>query len=129
LRLIIDPHPALKLFQEDLHLVVGYREDKLPEIYQEEGMPKPDRHLLIGLFQSALIAIEEQDPESVVFIENGSIRLARNRIENTIAADLLTVRTIDGRIGCLVFGLPARGRRLARNAVRHFTRTVRLDIP
>lgn len=103
--------------------------DGPPEVFVRDGLPRPDRHLLLGLVQAVSMAVEERDPESVVFIESCSIRMERAGLLKELGSSLVIVRAEDGGIGVLAVGDPADARRRARRAVRWFTGTIRLDVP
>lgn len=129
MRLLIDPLPSLPLFLLDAELVIRFAEDLPPEVYIEEGHPRPDRHLLLGIAQSVLVAVEEMDPESVELIGTCAIKLDRANEIKELGAGLVIVRVRDGGFGALVVGDSQLALRLARQAVRWFTGTIRLDIP
>ncbi len=129
MRLLIDPLPTLPLFSLDPELVIRFAEDLPPEVYVEEGQPRPDRHLLLGIAQSVLVAVEEMDPESVELMGTCAIKLDRANQIKELDAGLVIVKVRNGRIGALVVGDSRLALRLARQAVRWFTGTIRLDIP
>ena len=129
MELLIDPLPSLSMFSLDLELVIRIEEDWPPEIYLEEGLPRPDRHFLLGIAQSVLVAVEEMDPESVELMSTSTIKLYRANEINVFGSGLLIVRVSDGRFGALNRGQSCRGLRLARQGLRWFTGTIRLDIP
>ncbi|MGO9572100.1 MAG: hypothetical protein ACLP5H_31645 [Desulfomonilaceae bacterium] len=129
MRLTIDPLPSVPLFSMDPALVIRIEEDRTPEVYIEEGLPRPDRYLLLGIAQSVLVALEEMDPESVELMSTGTIRLDRANEIKEFGAGLVIVRVRDGRFGALVIGDSRLAVRLARQSVRWFTGTIRLDIP
>ena len=68
MKLHIDPSLALDLFGQDLDLVICITESALPVVYTTENSANPDRHFLLGIVQTALIAMEELDPETVAFM-------------------------------------------------------------
>lgn len=129
MRLRIDPTPSIPQLSEELEIVILIAEGLLPEVFSAEGLPKPDRHLVLGLVQTAAMAIGEQDAESVCHMENCTARLEKAGKSIDMTAPLVVVKTTDGRFGVLVAGEPASANRLARQAVRWFTGTVRLDVP
>lgn len=129
MKLLIDPSPSLPHFSLDPELVIRIEEDRPPEVYVQEGLPKPDRHLLLGIAQSVLVAIEEMDPENVELMNACKIRLDTASEVKEFVAGLLIVRVKDGRFATLIAGDARRGLRLARLGVRWFTGTVRLDVP
>jgi hypothetical protein len=129
MKLLIDPLPSLHLFSLDPELVIRIEEDRPPEVYLEEGLPRPDRHLLLGIAQSVLLAVEEIDPESVELMSKCKIKLDRANEVKEFGAGLVIVRVRDGRFGALIVGDSHLALRLARQSVRWFTGTVRLDIP
>ena len=129
MRLCIDPTPSIPQLSEELEIVILIAEGLLPEVFSAEGLPKPDRHLVLGLMQTAALAIGERDSESVFVMKNGTARLEKAGKSIDMRAPLVVVKTTDGRFGVLVSGEPASATRLARHAVRWFTGTVRLDVP
>ncbi len=129
MKLLIDPLPSLPLFSLDPELVIRIAEDRTPEVYIEEGVPKPDRHLLLGIAQSILISVEEMDPESVELMGTCAIKLEISDQVKDLGDGLVIVRVRDGRFGALATGDSRFALRLARQGVRWFTGTVRLDIP
>ncbi|MBI5250806.1 MAG: hypothetical protein HY912_15050 [Desulfomonile tiedjei] len=129
MRLLVDPLPKLGLFDSELELVVCIREDTPPEVFLMDGKPRPDRHLLLGIMQMIVVAVEEMDRTSLEFTDSCSIRLERNGEKRDIDSHLTVVRSVDGRFGALAIGDPRQVRRLARQAERWFTGTIRLDIP
>jgi hypothetical protein len=129
MKLLIDPLPLLPLFSLDPELVIRIEEDRPPEVYIEEGLPRPDRHFLLGIAQSVLVAVEEMDPESVELMSTCTIKLDRANEVKDFGAGLVIVRVSEGRFGALIVGDSHLALRLARQAVRWFTGTIRLDIP
>ena len=92
------------MFSLDPELVIRIEEDRPPEIYLEEGLPRPDRHFLLGIAQSVLVAVEEMDPESVELMSTCTIKLYRANEINVFGSGLLIVRVSDGRFGALIVG-------------------------
>jgi hypothetical protein len=129
MKLVIDPLPSLSLFSLDAELVIQIEEDRPPEVYVEEGLPRPDRHLLLGIVQSVLVAVEEMDPESVELMSTCTIKLDRAGEVKEFGSGLVIVRAKDGRFGTLIVGDSWLALRLARQGLRWFTGTIRLDIP
>ena len=129
MKLLVSPLPQLQLFGSELELVICLREDSPPEVFLEEKKPRPDRHMLLGMMQTIVMAVEEMDPTFVEFAENCSLRLVRNGEERGIDSGLTIVRSVDGRYGAIAEGDPKQVRRLARRAERWFTGAIRLDIP
>ncbi|MGB6065048.1 MAG: hypothetical protein WBG50_09580 [Desulfomonilaceae bacterium] len=129
MQVLFDPLPSLPLFSLDSELVIRMGEDRPPEIYVEEGLPRPDRHLLLGIAQSVLLALEELDPECVVLMNKCTIKIQRANEEKEFASGLIVVRVKDGRFGAVVVGDSRLAVRLARQCVRWFTGTIRLDVP
>ena len=129
MRLSIAPSLSLPQFDDELEIVILICQDSLPEVLYAEGLPRPDKHLLLGLVQTVVMAIEEQDSESVVSMENCSVRVDRAGEWKDVSAGLVLVKSREGRLGALVRVDSATGRRLARQAVRWFTGTIRLDVP
>lgn len=129
MKLIIEPPIALPVLAEDLELVVAYRESEVPEVFTAPGLPRPDRHLLVGIVESVAFAIREMDHESVAVEADRRVALALDGTVKRLDPELIIVRTLDCRLGALVLGTSDDARRLARAAVRSFTATVRLDVP
>jgi hypothetical protein len=131
MKLSAQPIPTLGVFSEDLQFVihVGDSDAAVPELYVEDGLPRPDRHLLVGLAQSVLMAVEEKDAETVAFLEPCTVSLKRSDETKLLDRGLIVVRSMTGRLGTLVTATPGEARRLARKAVRWFTGAIRLDIP
>lgn len=125
------PMPCLSVFSEELHLVVhiGNDDAAVPVLYAEEGLPRPDRHLLLGMAQAVLMAIEEADPETVAFLGPCTIELKRSGETKSLHGGLIVVRSESGKFGALTTATPREARRLAGKAVRWFTGAIRLDIP
>jgi hypothetical protein len=129
MKLLLDPLPSLPLFSLDPELVIRVEEDRPAEVYIAEGLPRPDRHLLLGIAQTVLVAVEEMDPEIVELTGRCTIRLDRANEIKQFGAGLVIVRVKDGRFGALIVGDARLALRLARQGVRWFTGTIRLDIP
>lgn len=129
MRITTDPATLLPVFLEDLYLVILARDGMLPEVSVAEGTPAPDRHLVLGLVQSAVLAIEERDPETVVCKEYRSILLHRSGETKELAHGLVIGTSRDRSFGVLASCDWKEARRVARQTLRWFTGTVRLDIP
>jgi len=113
----------------DPELVIRIEEDRPAEVYVGEGLPRPDRHLLLGIAQTVLVAIEEMDPECVAVMEACAIKLARAGEIKEFNPGLVIVKVRDGKFGALVVGDSRMALRLARQCMRWFTGTIRLDVP
>ena len=129
MRLIVDPEPSLPLFQQDLDLVICVEEGLAPEIQVKRGLPKPDRHLLLGLVQTVAMVVGEMDRELVCFMGTRSIELHTEDGTKTVKPGLVIARTAEGSFGVLAGEDKRHARVLARDALRWFTGTIRLDIP
>ncbi len=129
MRLQIDPPPKLGILAMDLDLVIEVPESGLPAIHVDQGQPLPDRHLLLGLAQCAAVATEEEDPASVEFVQDCSIRLVRGQSRFPLSSPLIIVRSSHGKFGVLAVADHETIRRLTRHSVRHFTGKIRLDVP
>ncbi len=131
MKLSAHPMPALSVFSEDLQFVIhlGDNDVAVPELYIEDGLPRPDRHLLVGLAQTVLMAVEEKDPETVAFLDPCTVCLKRSDETKLLGRGLIVVRSMTGKFGALVTITPGEARRLARKAVRRLTGAIRLDIP
>lgn len=129
MRITTDPPPSLPVFSRDLELVIVIREDSVPEVFVEPGAPAPDRHLILGLVQSAVVGVEERDPDTVVSKEYRTIRLSQSDRTVDVYAALVVGKALDGRFGVLVSCDWKQARHVGRRALRWFTGTVRLDVP
>ncbi len=72
MRLLVEPAAQSPLFDTELELVICLTEDSPPEIFLEDGIPRPDRHLLLGMIQTIVVSLEEMDAASVAFVESCS---------------------------------------------------------
>lgn len=130
MKLRIYPPPDNEAFQKPLQLLITVEPDGRPEVYVGEDILKPDRHLVLGIAQSMAVQIEEKDPETVVFIYSAIVDLEWRQSIQRLTAGLIIARTVEeGAIAALVLGDPSSGRRLARQAIRALTGTIRLDVP
>ena len=129
MQVLIDPSPPVPFFPPDSELVIRMEESQPPEVYVEEGLPRPDRHLLLGIAQSALLALEELDRECVLLMNKCTIRVLRANEKKEFASGLVIVRSKSGRFCAIVVGDSRLGVRLARQCVRWLTGTIRLDVP
>jgi hypothetical protein len=129
MKLRIDPPPPLEIFGQQLELVICVKEGTIPGVHTIENSAKPDRHFLLGFVQTALIAIEESDPESVVFMDANSLTLERTGGLISLDCELIIARSVAGAFAVLAGTDKALARHLAREAVRRLTGTIRLDIP
>jgi len=125
----IDPPPPLEVFGQRLELVICIKEAAPPVVHTIENSAKPDRHFLLGIVQTALIAIEESDPESAVFMDTNSLTLERSNELIQLDCELIIARGASGAFAVLTGTDKASARRLAREAARRLTGTIRLDIP
>ncbi len=129
MRLIVDPIPSSILVDKDLELVICVQDGQSPEIYVKEGLPKPDRHLLLGLIQTVAVAVSERDPELLVFMDARSMVLKTESASRPVPPGLVIARSQDGAVGVLATQDTQQARVLARQALRWFTGTIRLDVP
>jgi len=129
MKLIVDPPASLSQLSRELELVIAAKEQGVPEIYTEEGRPRPDRHFLLGIVQSVAMAVAERDPETVEIKDGCRVRLETEHGIKELDHGLIIVRGPEGRVGALAIGDAQAARRGARAAVRYFTGTVRLDVP
>lgn len=129
MKLHIDPPPRLEIFGQQLELAICIKEGAVPDVHTIENSAKPDRHFLLGIVQTALIAIEEADPESTAFMDTNSLTLERSNESIQLNCQLIIVRSAAGAFAVLTGTDQALARRLAREAARRFTGTIRLDIP
>lgn len=125
----IDPPPPLEVFGQQLELVICIKEGTIPVVHTIENSAKPDRHFLLGVVQTALITIEESDPESAVFMDTKSLTLERTNELIPLDCELIIARSAAGSLAVLTGTDKASARRLAREAARRLTGTIRLDIP
>ena len=129
MRLLLKPIPELEVFKHELELVIQFVDGALPDVYWPEGMPRPDKHLLLGVIQTASMAVSEQDKEAFVLTPACQVILMRDNAEKLLSSDLVIVRSEEGKLGVLAIGDMPTARRRIREVVRYFTGTVRLDIP
>ncbi len=129
MRLLIDPPPPLKLFRQELDLVISASGLGTPQIFIKEGSAQPDRHFLLGIVQAVAMAVEEADSEFTAFMEADSLFLENAGPVKELPNGLIIVRGSDGALGGLAVRDRSVVRRLAREAVRWFTGAIRLDIP
>jgi hypothetical protein len=129
MKLLSDLTSVSPVLRESLQLVIEIKFDSIPGIYVAQGMPRPDRHMLLGLVQTMAIAIEEQDTESVVFLRDRSILFDIDGEVREIIAPLVVMRGETGVMAALIMCEHEDARRIARKAVRYFTSKIRLDIP
>lgn len=129
MNLRIEPPVPLWSLDDDLELVVCMGAETSPEIFTNPGHPKPDRHLLLGMIQSMVMAIEEKDRDLVAFHRWSSISLDIDGASRELACDMLLFRTTEGKIRVVAPDDATAARGLARKALRWFTGTIRLDVP
>lgn len=130
MKVLISPETNNELLGKPLQLVITVEPDGHLEVYISESSLKPDRHLLLGIAQSMAVQIEEKDPETVVFIDVAEVDLELHGSVQRLTASLIIVRSLEeGTLTALVRGDSSTGRRLARQAVRALTGTIRLDVP
>jgi hypothetical protein len=129
MKLHIDPPLALDLLGQDLDLVICVTETTLPVVYTAENSANPDRHFLLGVVQTALIAIEELDPDTVAFINSSLLTLEKNDELIRLNCQLIIIRSKTGGFAVLTRTDQTLARRLIREAARRFTGLIRLDIP
>jgi len=129
MRLHADPPPPLDLFGQDLDLVICVTETTLPVVYTAENSANPDRHFLLGVVQTALIAMEELDPDTVAFISTSPLTLEKEDEPIDLDCQLIIIRSKTGGFAVLTRTDEALSRRLIREAARRFTGLIRLDIP
>jgi hypothetical protein len=129
MRLLVDPKCELEVFNNDLTIVISAREGASPEMHFSAGSAKPDRHLLLGMAQAVMFAVEESDPDMVRFVEFAKVTLDDGNVSKELTSNLLIARDDSGKYGALVIGAGQGGKRLAREVTRWFTGTIRLDIP
>jgi len=129
MKLRIEPAPAHEWFLSDLEFVICMNDDYSPRVFVEPGQPKPDRHLLLGIVQSFVMAVEERDLDLVEFCRPRSMRLEAGDESRDLVCDSIIIRSADGRVGALAPEDASAARALSRRALRWFTGTVRLDVP
>jgi hypothetical protein len=128
MKIVTNPSVNFPILLEDLEIVVRIVENSLPEIYYQ-GVPNPDRHMLLGLIQSSAMAIEEKDPELVYFTDFTSIELQRDDETRPLYPGVIVIRSVALHFGVLAPYDRQTSRRMARAAVRYFMGTIRLDVP
>ncbi|HTY25174.1 MAG TPA: hypothetical protein VMC85_18730 [Desulfomonilaceae bacterium] len=129
MKLLIEPRPAPDIFDKELELVICVTEGIPPEIYTRAGHAKPDRHFLLGMARTALMAIQEMDPETTVLMNTNSTLLRTGDSTKPLGHELIIVKSTDGAFAALACSDAALAKRLARQAVRQLTGTIRLDVP
>ncbi len=130
MKLHVDPPPALDVLQQELDLVVCIREGEFPDVHTTENSPKPDRHFLLGVLQTAMIAVAEMDPETVVLIDTQSLTLERNNELTPLNCQLIIIISKTRTAFAVLTGTDKTlAKRLIGDAARRFTGTIRLDIP
>ncbi len=129
MKLFIDPPPPVTVFDKELDLVISASEQGPPEVFVKEGSAQPDRHFLLGVVQAVAMAVEEADHEFTAFMEADSLTLENGGSVKALSNGLIIVRSEDGTLGGLAVPDPRLARRLAREVVRWFTGSIRLDIP
>ena len=129
MRLVIEPPVSLPVLLDELELIIRIAENETPQIYIREGSHKPDRHLLLGIVQSLKVAVEERDPDMVWFTPRCTACVEGCGETKIFDSGMILARDSKGAIGVLVIGDPTAGRKLARQGLRWFTGTIRLDVP
>lgn len=129
MHLTVSSKTSREASEEDLDLAVHVVEDEIPVILAHQGAPQPDRHLLVGLTQTAAMAVGEQDEDIYLSCPNGIAVLERGTETHEFTEGMLMVRSSAGRIKAIGLGNHENIRRLSRSALRYFTGTIRLDVP
>jgi hypothetical protein len=129
MRLEIDPPVPLLCFDEELVFVISMTDGSAPELIVEDGTPRPDRHLLLGMAQNILMALDEMDPDLVAAMNPSSVVLQHAGQTKELKPGLLIARNGSGQYGAVMVDDPALARSLARQAVRWFMGGIRLDVP
>ena len=129
MKLHIDPPLPLDMSGQDLDLVICITETTLPVVYTAENSANPDRHFLLGVVQTALIAMEELDPETVAFINSSALTLEKSDELIPLNCQLTIIRSNTGGFAVLTRTDQSSARRLIREAARRFTGLIRLDVP
>jgi hypothetical protein len=128
-KLILEPDPLPSDSGGDLGLVVVVCGDLPPAVYPEEGAPRPDRHFLLGLAQTALVLVEEMDRDCAAALDCLTATLIRDGEESRFSPSFVITMTKEGKILVIGVGDPHDARRAARKTLRYFTGGVRLDVP
>ncbi|MBM4326534.1 MAG: hypothetical protein FJ118_05140 [Deltaproteobacteria bacterium] len=129
MRLRIDPPTPLAIFTEELELIVVVPEVGIPSIFAPPGVPRPDRRLVLGLIECAAAAVSEDDRDCVALMDHCSVSLELNGEIKGLESSFIVARGKQAVLGVLVAGTRQDARRRARQAVRYFTGTIRLDAP
>jgi hypothetical protein len=129
MRLLIDPPAPLALFAGELGLVIEVPEAGIPSLYVPSGVPQPDRHMVLGLIQSLAVAVSEDDKDCVAIVDRCTVRLDLNGQIKDLEPSFIVIRDERAAFGVLVAGTREDARRRARQALRYFTGTIRLDVP
>lgn len=129
MKLILHPPSSLPPFSEKHDLVIEVKRSGVPVTHAREGIPFPDRHLLLGIIQRVAVAIEERDAELVEFLDHFEAWL--ETATGTISLDpgIIIVKTEGARLAVVAKGGSRTARELARGAIRYFTSAIRLDVP
>jgi hypothetical protein len=129
MKLIVDPPAGLPLFANDLDVVIALEDEGIPEISVAKDLPRPDRHLLLGMVQVVAVAVQENDRETFCHMDSASVELQASEQSGPLTSPLIVARGRDGAFGALGLGDFQAVRAVARKAVRYFTGTIRLDVP
>ncbi len=120
------PPPFLS---DDLDVAIVVKEGSPPEMFVPEGRARHDRHLILGLAQTARMAAQEWDPESIAPAEGDRAVLERGQRTDVIDNGIIIIRSVDGGFGVVALTDRQSARRLSREAERYFTGSIRLDVP
>jgi hypothetical protein len=130
MKLEISPTPTSSIFllSDPKVVLVLEPEDQLGVFY-EENMAYPDRHFLIGLAQIALFAVEENDRESVEFVDHADLALEKEAKKVILKPDLVIVQSVNGATGVLAVGNSSKAKKNARLVIKNLTGRIRMDVP
>jgi hypothetical protein len=129
MRLIVDSDPEIQLSHSP-QIAIALNDSIPPELLFAKNFPRPDRHLLLGLVQNVTFAVEEMDLDIVTLVKRCAVSAEQNgTIISFGEVGLLIIKDESGKISAIVSQSKVEGRRIARQALRYFTGTIRLDIP
>jgi hypothetical protein len=129
MKLFVDPLPGNNLFELNPQIVMGMEPDGQVGVFYQEGMSQPDRHFLVSLAEMALFAIEENDIQSLEFMNHAEIEIEKSGRIQKLNLALMVARFETGEFVCLILGDRGKARKLARQAIRSLTGRIRLDVP
>ncbi len=128
MRLTINTPIDSDFFTHKLQVVIAATKDGTPGIFFSDNLPKPDRHLLLGMAQSVLFAVQESDADIVIFADSCEVVLHSNGL-HSLNPDLLIARDEFGEYKVIAVNPKQQAKKVAGQMLRWFTGTIRLDVP